>query len=377
MIWIALFWVSAALLVWTYAGYPAVIALAAGRRRADEQAAGGSQALSVSVVIAAKNEAARVAEKIRGLLRQGGDAVREIIIVCDHCEDDTAAQVGSLGESRVRCIRHDSGQPGKAGALNAGVAAASGDLVLFNDVRQSLGDGAIEKLVAWFCDPQTGAVSGSLEIQSSAGGAASGLDAYWSLEKRIREGESVLDSSIGCTGAIYMIRRSLYVPVPHDTILDDAVMPLLIAEKGFRVRFEPAARAFDPQPLAGDAERRRKVRTAAGNFQMLFRYPRWLLPWRSRLWWKLISHKYLRPASPLLLASCLAAAFMLRGHAFYRTMMIAGLAMIALAAAGLLMPGLRAKVFSIPAGFAFLQIAQVQGFIRWLFSLGGKEKGWK
>ncbi len=375
-IWAAVFWGSAALLGWAYAGYPLALSLLAGRRRNQEAGHSGG-GFSVSVVIAAKNESVRIAEKIRGLLKQGGESLGEIVVVCDHCEDDTAAQAEAAGGSRVRCIRHDTGRPGKAGALNAGVAAAASDLVLFNDVRQSLADDAIERLAAWFRDPRTGAVSGSLEISSSAGGAGRGLDAYWSLEKRIREGESVLDSSIGCTGAVYMIRRELYVPVPPDTILDDVVIPMLIAEQGFRVRFDPAARAFDPQPLAGEAERRRKIRTAAGNFQMLFRHPRWLLPWRSRLWSQLISHKYLRSASPLLLAACLASAFMLRGSWFYLAVLAAGLALGLLAGIGLAAPSLKSRLFAMPAGFAFLQIAQAAGFWMWLRSLGGGQKGWR
>lgn len=378
MIWIILFWSSLWLLVWTYVGYPAWVAWLC-RFRASRITTKHNQhsAVSVSILIAARNEGERIGEKLAQLRSLEAPTVAEVIVVCDHCTDDTAERAELVGWDQVKVVRHDAGTSGKAGALNAGMAVATGDLVLFGDVRQRLDGAAIDRLVAYFDDPQTGAVSGSLQIEKSEQGVGKGIDAYWSLEKRIRHWESELDSSVGCTGAIYMIRRELYQPLPVDTILDDVVVPMQIAQQGRRVRFAPEALAFDPQPLAGGTELRRKTRTLAGNFQMLFRYPSWLFPWSCRLWWKVISHKYLRIATPVLLLVSLMALMMLRDSPVYTAMLAGALLMLGLALVGLLPLGKRFRLASIAASFLLMQVSIIRGFWHWVqISLHGYQ-GWK
>ena len=378
LIWIAVFCGSAAILGWTYAGYSMTLKWLASRLpNSPGPGRGKSEAGSVSIVIAARNESARVGSKVRQLLELHSDLVGQIIIVCDHCTDDTAAVVRAIGDPRVVAIELQEGPAGKAAALNAGVAQATGELVFFNDVRQSLAPDAVDRLAAWFEDPATGAVSGSLEIQASADGSGKGLDSYWNLEKRLRHHESLLDSAIGCTGAIYMIRRSLYQPIPHDTVLDDVVIPMQIAAQGARVLFDPEARAFDPQPLKGAQEAQRKRRTLAGNFQMLFRHPSWLLPWRHRLWFKLISHKYLRILGPVFLAACMAATLCLQSYPAFKVMLALQMVCGVLAVTGLVVPGLRGRVFAFPAAFLLLQWSVVRGFGYWVSMTTRGLQGWK
>ncbi len=375
IIWVAMFCFSAGLLIWAYAGY-AMWVIKRAARIGQVRPTGGGQA-TVAIVIAARNEAARIEAKLRSLLAMRCPQLREVIVVCDHCTDNTAQCVDALADSRVICVPHDNGASGKAAALNAGVAAATSELILFNDVRQTLAEDALPLLAAWFAEPSTGAVSGALDIQSSGSGTGRGLDAYWSLEKRIRHAESVLDSSVGCTGAIYMIRRELFETLPADTILDDVVVPMRIAQRGYRVRFDPEARAFDPQPLTGEQEARRKTRTLAGNFQMLARYPQWLLPWRHRLWFDLLSHKYLRIFSPLLLLACGIATAILSSLPFFRLLLAVELGVCGLAVLGMALPGLRARVVTIPAAFVMLQLSVVKGFAFWVGSCVRGLEGWK
>lgn len=375
------FWAGGVTLVWCFAGYAVMLAILAGRRRRmqlpQQPERVPATAPDVSVVIAVRNEAARIGQKITAIASCDTSRVREVIIVCDHCTDDTAERALATGWPLVQVLRHDEGPSGKAGALNAGVARATGTLVFFTDVRQRIAPDAISRLARWFDDPANGAVSGSLEIEPSRDGSGTALDTYWRMEKHLRECESVLDSSIGCTGAIYMIRRALYRPLPVDTILDDVVTPMNIVTQGSRVRFDPEARAYDPQTLDGTVESRRKIRTLAGNFQMLVRHPQWLLPSANRLWWQLISHKYLRILAPLFLAGCLIASWRLSSITWYRMVFAGQIVVWLLGVAGLLLPGLRWRVLTVPAGFLFLQISVVRGFIFWLASLAKPQGGWK
>lgn len=377
--WAVIFWGSAFIVGWTYAGYALWLHLRARRF------AGSARCLKkqvaalpcVSIVISVRNDPERLRAKLKHLLSLCSPHVLEIIVVCDHCTDETPQVAADFSGDGVRTIFYDEEPAGKAGALNVGLASARADLVLFNDVRQTLRQDAIDRLAEWFSDEDTGAVSGSLDIATADDGAGKGIDAYWSLEKRIRHWESQIDSSIGCTGAIYMIRRALYEPLPPDTILDDVVVPMSIAVKGCRVRFDPEAKAYDPQQLTTQNESRRKTRTLAGNFQMLFRHPSWLLPWRNRLWWQLISHKYLRILSPVFITAALVSCVPLAASPFYALALVLALIFIALALLGLAVPQLKAKIVTLPAAFLLLQIFVVRGFFEWLRIAVRGHSGWK
>src|SRR6185295_8143951 len=114
-------------------------------------------------------------------------------------------------------------------------------------------------------------------------------------------------SMLGATGAIYAMRRSLWRPLPADTILDDVLAPMRAVLAGYRVVFTNRARAFDRTAPDAQAEARRKVRTLAGNYQILWLEPRLLLPWRNPVWLQYVSHKIGRLLVPYALAMLMAA----------------------------------------------------------------------
>ena len=143
--------------------------------------------------------------------------------------------------------------------------------------------------------PRSAAVSGELVLDCEAGASASsageGVGAYWRYEKWLRAHESAIDSMLGATGAIYAMRRACWRPLPEGTILDDVLAPMRAVLAGWRVVFEPRARAFDVTAPDVAAESRRKTRTLAGNYQMLALEPRLLVPGRNRVWLQYVSHK--------------------------------------------------------------------------------------
>ncbi|MDW8309678.1 MAG: glycosyltransferase family 2 protein, partial [Verrucomicrobiales bacterium] len=296
----------------------------------------------------------------------------EVILVSDGSTDQTAELARAFGDTRLRVLERPV-RTGKAECLNAGVAAARGEIVVFADARQQFDPDTLARLVAPFRDARVGAVSGQLLVAHPATAAGGGVDAYWRLERRLREAEARWDSCIGCTGAVYAIRRALYHPLPPDTVLDDVIVPMRIAAAGYRVVFEPDAIARDPQPLEPEHERWRKRRTLAGNFQMLFRHPTWVLPWGHRLWWQLISHKYLRLAAPWLLIALLVANIALSHRPFYRALLLGQCAFYALALVGLAFPKLKFFPVSAPAGFVFLNAMAVNALFHYLRCAGRAE----
>jgi cellulose synthase/poly-beta-1,6-N-acetylglucosamine synthase-like glycosyltransferase len=303
---------------------------------------------AVSVVVAVRDEASRLPQRIQNLLDSDYPADRfEIIVASDGSSDDTASAVAPFA-GRVRLLRLPPA--GKAAALNAGVAHARHPIVVFADARQRFAPDAIRRLVAPFSDPQIGAVSGELVLdceQQPTGPAgrgeahstvADGVGAYWRYEKWLRRHEAAVDSTVGVTGAIYAMRRWLWQPLPVNTLLDDVLTPMRIVMRGHRVTFEAGARAFDAVAKDSAGERRRKVRTLAGNFQLLAGEPRLLLPGANPVWLQFVSHKIGRLLVPYALVAVLLASLVLAPRSlFYAAAFAAQVLFYGLAAYGALL----------------------------------------
>lgn len=362
-----LFWFSLTTLAYAFVGYPVLVALLA-RLRPRPPAKGDEGFLpAVTVAIVVRNGADRIANRVRNLFESDYPPDRlGVIVYSDGSSDGTEAALGRISDRRLRVIGSKEHR-GKAAGINAAVALADGDVVVLGDARQRFAPDAIRQLVRHFADGTVGAVSGALEVQAGKSAVGGGIDAYWRLESFLRRQEAVIDSCIGCTGAICAIRRSVFVPLPDGTILDDVVLPMGIALQGYRIVYESAARATDPQPLEPAIESRRKRRTMAGNFQMLFRHPGWLLPWRNRLWWQLISHKYLRLLGFPLMVATLASNARLLGMPFYRLLLAGQLGFYLAAVLGLTVPTLRGRLFALPASFVFVNWRAMQGLADYLF----------
>jgi cellulose synthase/poly-beta-1,6-N-acetylglucosamine synthase-like glycosyltransferase len=363
-----LFWVSFFLLVYLYFGYPALIRLwAAVRSRPVHRA---QFEPTVTLLVIAHNEGSRIRARIENLLSL--DYPRDrlgIWIASDGSADSTAARARAYGPAGVRAIAFDAHR-GKPAVLNDLVPKAHGEIVVLADARQRFEADALRALVAPFGDPRVGAVSGELILSENTEGTAvgEGTGFYWRYEKFIRWSESRVDSTIGTTGAIYAIRRSLFEPIPDDTLLDDVLIPVRIVRQGYRVLFEPGARAFDRAAATSKEEFTRKVRTIAGNFQLFVR-ERWLLnPFRNRLWFQTVSHKGLRLLAPLLLVTAFGTNLLLIGQPLYRFLM-AGQALFYLSAlSGLAFRHEKRKipVLSVPYVFCLLGWATVVAFLRFV-----------
>ncbi len=362
------FWGALWLMGFTFGGYH-VLMLWLARRQKNLTPNPPSQNLpTVSFVLVVADESNRIAARVQNLMAAEYPAEKmEVIVVTDGSSDGTPAKVKALmaADSRIRCLELGT-RMGKANGLNQGVAAASGEIIVFADARQRFAPDTVKRLVQVLADERTGAVSGRLVVDGAASAVGQGVGSYWSMEVRLRTAESQFDSCIGCTGAVYAVRRKLFQPIPADTWLDDVVIPMQIALQGQRVQYDPEALAYDPQDLDHDREKVRKKRTLGGNFQMLFRYPGWLLPWVNRLWFQLIAHKYLRLAGPFLVLFIWGSNAMLRQEAFYGFCFWLQNSFYLCALIGLLQPKLKFKLFALPAAFVFLNWMVLLGLRHYL-----------
>jgi cellulose synthase/poly-beta-1,6-N-acetylglucosamine synthase-like glycosyltransferase len=286
MLWPAVFLVTAAFLLYVVLGYPLVLAGLAYFFPKPVHKAPSRE--SVSIIVAVHNGERFIADKLRSILAlQYPRELIQILVVSDGSTDSTDTVVAGFADAGVELLRTARG--GKCAALNEAIPRARGEILLLTDVRQVLEPESLERLVSCFADPGVGVVSGEVLIRPGYTHQEADIRLYWRFETWIRVQLSRIDSMFGATGPFYAMRRSLAVPIPADILLDDVYLPMAAFFAGYRLVVEPGAHAHD-YPTRRDSEFRRKVRTLAGNYQLLLYYPR-LLGFRNRMWFHYISYK--------------------------------------------------------------------------------------
>jgi len=358
-----IFWIALAGVAYVYAGYPLVLMV--WRRFARRPVRKRACEPTVSLVICMENEAGNVLPKMKNCRELDYPPDRlQVIVSLDAPTDATAELLRNFAPRGVEIISFPI-RRGKAAAVNGGVAVATGEILVFGDAGQRLEPNALRELVANFADERVGAVSGALILLDEHGQeACEGAGAYWRYEKYLRAMESDIHSVPGATGAIYAVRRSLFAPLPAETILDDVVVPMRIVLGGHRAIFDPAARAYDAVSDSAECEYRRKRRTLTGNYQLLAEMPELLSCRRNPIFVQFISHKVGR----LLVPYCLAALFISNlfvMHGAYPAAFAAQVLFYCTAAAGRLIPN-RAAI--LPYRFVLMNWAVLAGLF--LFARG-------
>jgi poly-beta-1,6-N-acetyl-D-glucosamine synthase len=352
-----LFWSGVFGVAYIFFGYPLLVWFHA---RSPQKIVKSSVRRSLSIVIVAHNEAKSLPKKLTSLLLcEKAEWIEEILIGSDGSTDDTMSAVQAHADPRVRIIAFPS-RRGKPAGLNDLVPQCRGEFVLFADARQEFDRHCLERLLENFEDETIGVVSGELVLRAQADetAAAQGIGFYWKYEKFIRKCESAYRGVPGATGACYVIRKSLFRPIPEQTILDDVAIPMQAVIAGYRCVFEPAAIIFDVPSQSPQQESVRKRRTIAGVAQLVKLFPDWIWPANNPLWLEFISHKLLRLISPLLLIAILATNLALLSYPFYQLIFALQLVFYAAALIGWICQrtGRKARLFGPPLMFLTLNI---------------------
>jgi poly-beta-1,6-N-acetyl-D-glucosamine synthase len=303
---VLLFTLCAAGLVYLIIGYPLLLAaLARWRPRPIRYR---FEPRTVTVLLAVHNGERWIRAKLESILDlEYPPDQMQVIVVSDGSDDATDAIVREFAPRGVELATIP--RAGKSMALNAGIAKARGEILLFTDVRQALARDSLTRLIACFGDPAVGVASGELMIRDGVTLEQSNVGMYWRYEKWIRKNHSRVDSMLGATGCIYAMRRELARPLPPHTLLDDIFLPLGAFFQGYRIVLEDGAKAYDA-PVSLRSEFSRKVRTQAGTFQLVRDYPA-LLSFSNRMLPHFLSHRFGRLALPYLLIGMGLAAFWL------------------------------------------------------------------
>ncbi len=290
---IGVFLLACALALYALIGYPLLLGWLANRSHDPVHKDGKLR--TVSFVIAVYNGEKFLERKLRAIFAQNYPReLIDVLVVSDGSTDRTDDIARSFASQGVRFLRVPHG--GKAAALNAGVPLVKGEIVALNDVRQTLDPDCLRNIIACFGDPKVGAVSPQTIIVQGETHEETTTSLYWRYEHWIRLRLTRIDSTFGYSGAFAAIRRSLWVPLPPGTLLDDVYEPLVAFFKGYRILMEPTATMYD-FPTVLQSEFRRKVRLQAGLYQMLKMMPE-LLSSRNRMRLHFLSAKYGRIVIP-------------------------------------------------------------------------------
>jgi len=313
---LALFWFSVAFVLWAYAGFPLVLALRALRpgRRPET----GGELPFVSYVVVVYNERAVIDAKLANIeaIEYPRDRL-QVLVVSDGSDDGTDERVlAHAGPTPVQLIALP--RLGKNAALNAGVAEARHEVLVFSDADSMLEPGALKHLVAPLSDESIGGVAGDYHYTGAAEGTSDegeGERTYWSVDRVWKQLECHRGSVTSATGQIYAIRRAYFTPVP-DGVTDDFFVSTGVMAHGRRLYFEPAARASGPVAASTEAEFRRKVRMMGRGLSSVWQR-RTLLDARTTGFYaiQLFSHKVMRRLVGLpLIGLFISAPLLAWGH---------------------------------------------------------------
>jgi cellulose synthase/poly-beta-1,6-N-acetylglucosamine synthase-like glycosyltransferase len=334
----AIFWLSLLAISYAYLGYPAVLWLIwrsgmLGRRSGAEQ---DTHLPSVTIIVSAFNEEKVIGGKIRNSLSL--DYPRELleIVIASDGSSDRTGEIALEFANKGIVLRHYEGRIGKSACLNRAVPLAAGDIVVFSDANSTYEKDALRALLRPFQDRTVGFVTGWTRYGSGGNlSTADSLGFYSKLELMTKRLESRLGSCIGADGAIFAIRKELFLPL-KDFDINDMVIPLSINQQGYRGILEPEAICVESDAGSSKGEFHRQVRITSRTIRAIMNYRRLLNPFRfGLLSFELFSHKVCKFLVPLFMITLLASSLYLaeRGGFFLMVLIAQGVFYVSAGAA--------------------------------------------
>lgn len=365
-----IFWACVGLIAWTHVGYGAVLAVIArvfARAREAPHPLASSGALpALSLIIAAHDEQAVIAAKVRNALALDYPRGQlEVIVACDGCSDATAAVAREAGADVVL----ELARGGKIRAQDAAVVRALGEIVAFSDANAAWEPDAARALVGAFVDPRVGYACGQVRFTRAAAtgaGAPNQEGLYWRYELAVRELESRLCSITAGNGAIYATRREAYIVV--DPVMGhDLSLPFKMVKRGLRAVYVPNARASEKMAPSLAGEFARKRRMMSHTWPIVLRggmlSPRGYPPAYALM---IFSHRVLRYCTPALHLLALGANVALlalgAGALYWVTLAL----QVALALAALLGGALRVAPLLLARYYVLTTVSPAAGLWDWL-----------
>lgn len=374
-----LFWISFALLFYTYLGYGMLLFILNLVFKKKKNVDDGFQP-EVTFIVAAYNEEAVIEKKIKNTLalQYPSDKI-SFVFITDGSTDATPEVVNKYGKIK---LMHNSERSGKSAAINRAMNSVHTPVVVFSDANTLLNHESIEKLVRHYADERVGGVSGEKRIVDDTGSTVGfGERIYWQYESFLKKANADFNTIVGAAGELFSIRTSLFQPLPEDIILDDFVISARVCEQGYRFLYEEEAYGMETSSTSIREERKRKVRISAGCFQALVMLKELLNPFKNaRVAFQYFSHRVLRwTICPLLLPLVFVLNFLLLRwdlSPLYLFLFWSQSAFYGLAFAGWLFHQKKiSSLLLVPYYFVFMILSQYAGFFR--FAIGRQSVLWE
>jgi len=331
----------------------------------------------VSLIIAAFNEEKIIEEKIKNSLSLNYPQDKlEVIVASDASTDQTDEIARGYQNQGIILYRQDE-HLGKTNVQNGAVEMAQGEILVFSDATGMYDKDAIRKLVRSFADLNVGCCCGELRYVTGQEKGEEGEGVYWKYERFIKKMESRINSLSGVNGAIYALRKNLYIPLPPD-VISDFVEPLEIFKNGHRVIYEKEALCFEKSSKGITAEFRRKVRIIVRGLRGLAFEKALLNPLKYGLMsFQLISHKLLRWFLPLFLITLILANFFLISSPFFLVLFWLQIILYLFAFLGFVLDkfNVEFKLFYLPLYFCTINLAALVALVK--FAKGEKKVVWQ
>ncbi|MFH1000939.1 MAG: glycosyltransferase family 2 protein [Bacteroidota bacterium] len=270
-----IFWVFFFIIFYTYIGYGIVLYVLVLIKRLIKKpntAIVENYEPEVTLFVAAYNEKDYVDEKVKNSFSMDypQEKIKQVWVT-DGSNDGTPDLLRKYTDKGIE-VYHEDARGGKIGAMNRGMAFVKSPIVIFSDGNTSLGVESIRRIVNLFADPKVGCVSGEKRIiQKDKDAAAATEGIYWKYESKLKKWDAELYSVVGAAGELFAIRTELFQHVEKDTLLDDMIISLRVAMKGYTIQYDPEAYAIETASANVKEELKRKVRISAGGFQSIVR----------------------------------------------------------------------------------------------------------
>lgn len=335
---------------------------------------------TLSLVVACYNEESIIEDKIENTLSLVYPKDRiQYIFITDGSSDQTPEIIARHPQIQ---LMHRPERKGKIHAIHRVMKEVTSEVVVFTDANTFLNKHALTNMTRHFADPKVGAVSGEKRVSiSDVSDATAGEGFYWKYESTLKKWDSELYSVVGAAGELFSVRTALYEPVPADTVLDDFMISLQIAQKGYRIVYEPQAYAVEGASSDTKEELKRKVRIAAGGIQSILRLRPLMNPFRHPLLsFQYISHRVLRwTITPFaMITAFLSNIYIVAngGATVYQLLLAAQVFLYATATVGWLFERkeIKIKALFVPYYFCMMNYAVIAGIIR--FSAGRQSAAW-
>jgi cellulose synthase/poly-beta-1,6-N-acetylglucosamine synthase-like glycosyltransferase len=362
------FWSGAALLFYTYAGYPLLLAIVS--RLSSRPVHRADWTPTVSVVITAYNEERALESKLDNTLALDYPADKLEIIVASDCSTDRTDEIAREYAGQGVRLYRQSERLGKTAAQNGAVEQARGEIILFSDATTLYEPDVLRLTLPSFADQSVGCVAGRLVyVDPSNTATGRGARSYWSYETFLKKHESRICSLIGASGCLYAVRRAAYVPM-YPEACSDFLIATKMVEQGLRAVYEPSAVCTEETNRRADRELRMRVRIITQTFTDLWRHRSMMNPMRSGFYAvQLISHKVLRYLVPVFLFLIFVSAILLAPRSrFFTLVVLAHLFFYTAAALGAMLEhfGWRNRLFALPQYFILANLASLIAFYQFL-----------